>query len=396
LEAAEEELRERSVAAEVASAEKTRLIAAVGHDLRQPMMAASLYLSVLEGRMAARDERGAEKQLANVQESLRALGDTLEHLLTAARYETGNYPLRMETVSLHELLSRVLETCGAGATARGVSLVVRRPEDAVQVRTDRQTALLVLTNLVSNAVKFADYSKPRPRVVIRRVRRGGQCQITVLDNGIGIAATDLERIWRPFFQVSNSERNREAGMGLGLYLVQRAVAQLPQHEVSVRSILGHGTMFRLTVPIVAGDVGEASAQSARPVPAGSLAGTYVLIVEDDVQARDALQAILRDWGADYASGATLDDAMLGAHGTGRHVDVLLVDYRLPNGVRGDQVIREARERLGYEACAVLVTAEAHQADSLEDCLPSATKLLRKPFSTSALAFALSEADRSSA
>jgi CheY-like chemotaxis protein/two-component sensor histidine kinase len=298
----------------------------------------------------------------------------------------------MEAVQLTGVLSRVREMCEPAAASRGVELVLRSCSDRLFVRTDAQTLLLILMNLASNAVKFANtMERSRPRVVIRVSQREQGCRIFVLDNGIGIPSEHVDSIWEPFFQISNSERNREAGIGLGLYLVKRAISHLEDHQIAVHSRSGHGTCFLLTVPVITSQEAVQAPSPPVSLPTGEpdLHGMCVLVVEDDVQAREALQALLSEWGAQWISAPILDNAMQARLRSQPRVDAAIVDYRLPGGARGDQVVRQVRELLGNELDAILVTAEADLPSELREQLPGRTTLLLKPFEPMILASMLS-------
>jgi DNA-binding NtrC family response regulator len=118
----------------------------------------------------------------------------------------------------------------------------------------------------------------------------------------------------------------------------------------------------------------------------------VLLLEDDRDARHALEALLSEWGIVYSSGATLQELIANSDDAGRSVDALITDYRLPEGMTGLDCIAALRER--YEACipAILVTGESDLL-SVERRLPTSTKLLQKPFDATALAVPLLDAIR---
>jgi signal transduction histidine kinase/CheY-like chemotaxis protein len=383
LEKAQLELRRRSQTAEEGSAEKTRLVAAVGHDLRQPMMAARLHLSVLMQRVLAGDADGAKHQAARVEQSVQLLGDTLEHLLLASRYDAGTEPINIQAVPLVEILRTLLHLCEPQATEQRVSLIIRMPRSGVQVMTDERILLRALVNLVTNAVKFAkpSLSEAPSRVVVRTAHVGARCKISVLDNGIGIATSDLEAIWEPFFQIGNKERNRESGIGLGLFLVRQSLRLLDEHQVSVTSTLGRGTHFRIILPGEYLHDPRTSSErfhlSEGPAASG-LGEMYVLVVEDDHEAREALEAQLDAWGVLYTSGSRVEELLPEVLSLGRHVDAILADFRLPGGTDGVSAISIARAQLGYCPEAVLITAEVDVLE-LARMLPVNCSLIRKPF-----------------
>jgi signal transduction histidine kinase len=396
-EAARVEARERQVAAEEANRQKTRLIAAVSHDLRQPMSAAVAHLDVLHLRLERGDLEGAGLQAAKAQAAVAVLGTTLDHLLTAARYDSGTEALRVELTELAPLLKDLYEAFAPEAAERGIDLRVRMPRDRVLLDTDRRSIHRVLSNLISNAIKFTDRRPDRRGGVLVTARlKGRVCRLEIVDTGIGIQPEDADEIWKPYVQLNNVERDRERGLGLGLYLVQRIVEQLPGHAVGMRSKPGRGSRFTLTVPGCRLDgSGEAAPPVVGPVvraDVSQLFGAYVMILEDDLDARVSLGMLLGEWGLLVDSGATLGQLFDGDAEPERLVDAIVCDYRLAAGVNGIDAIASIRNRLGYAPHAVLITGEADIAPLREMVGPNTT-VLHKPFSSDALAGLLLDAVR---
>jgi signal transduction histidine kinase len=393
-EAAQAELAERARAAEEAHMEKTRLLAAVSHDLRQPMTAALTYVDLLKGRLEKADLEKARQDAERLGDSIGILNTTLDHLLTAARYDSGTEPIRIESVELAPLLLRLRETFAADAQARGIELRVRLPDRRLIVTSDLVTLWRVLMNLLSNAVKFTDSKGRAGRGgVVRASLKGSVCRIDVADTGVGIAPEHIDAIWQPYFQIANAERNRERGLGLGLFLVRRALDHLPDHRLSLRSRPGRGSRFTLSLPGSWLSDPVALVRSAHRLGSEDLAvmrGAYVFVIEDDRDARRALQELLADWGVLYSSGATLEGLLADARSSDRVPDAIISDYRLPGGNSGVDCIRQVRERLGTEVRGVIVTGEP-DLDRIRRHLPEGVVVLQKPFDAAALALPLIEA-----
>ena len=381
-EAAQAELKERARAAEEAHMEKTRLLAAVSHDLRQPMMATTAYLSVLKSRIQRGDLEQAEKQLSNISESIGMLGATLDHLLTAARYDSGTEPINVESVELRPILERLHSTFANEAAIKGIELRIRCPRARLVVSTDATALWRVLMNLVSNAIKFTEAnSHPGRGVLVRCTLLDKTVRIDVADTGVGISGEFQNAIWQPYFQVANAERNRAYGLGLGLFLVRRAVDHLPEHRLAMRSRLGRGSRFSVFLPgsrLSAPDVGRTEPPPISDRDLGILAGAYVLVIEDDLQARRAMCALLEDWGVVYSSGATLEEALIDMASSPRTVDAVISDYRLPGARNGVECIAELRQLFADAIPAVIVTGEVDLATIRAAMLPDMT-LLQKPF-----------------
>lgn len=395
-EAAQKELTERALAAEEAHMEKTRLLAAVSHDLRQPMMATTTYLAVLKSRIQKGDLDEADKHIAHLADSIGLLGNTLDHLLTAARYDSGTEPMRIETVELAPLLTQVEETFSAEAAQRGVDLRVRYPQGRVVVTTDATALWRVLMNLVSNAIKFTEADPRGGRgVVVRAALVDGMCRLDVADTGIGISQEHMESIWRPYFQVQNAQRDRSKGLGLGLFLVQRALEQMPGHRLALRSRLGRGSRFSIFLPGLRISAPRATGSGRPAVDAhdlATLAGAYVLVLEDDDEVRRSLVALLEDWGVLQDSGATLEELLPRAESSMRTVDALITDYRLPGGRTGAECIEQLRARLDEPVPSIIVTGES-DLSRIQRRLPPDTVVIQKPFDSAALVEPLSRAVR---
>jgi len=152
----------------------------------------------------------------------------------------------------------VIAASAAAAAHKGLSLRSNVPV-GLTVTADRQRLERVVSNLVTNAVKFTD--RGDVRVEVERGER--HLRVHVIDTGIGVAPEHRERLFEEFFQVDNAERNRSKGFGLGLAIARRLARQMGG-DVTVESSPGHGSRFTLTLPL---DPASASRQSAVEPPA---------------------------------------------------------------------------------------------------------------------------------
>lgn len=389
-EAARTEAGIRQAAAEAADEQKTRLIAAVSHDLRQPMTAALAFLDVVQRRLNSNDLAAATLAVEQAQGAVGVLGTTLDHLLTAARYDSGTEALQIGLVELNPLFRDVYEAHIDQAERRGVSMRFRPFRDRIVLRTDSRSLRRVLSNLISNAIKYSCPSRDTaPRVLVAARLHGGTCRIDVIDSGIGVPPDKLAEIWKPFVQLNNVERDRERGLGLGLFLVQKIVQQLPGHSIQVRSVPGRGSRFTLTLPaakltgLPTVAVPESTA-STPDIDLQPLSGAYVLVLEDDRDTRIAVVEMLEAWGLEVSAGATMAELMSAHADSDRLVDAIVCDYRLAAGTNGVDAIASLRERLGYAPHAVLVTGEPDIAPIRARAGPETT-VLHKPFPPDSLA-----------
>ncbi len=225
--------------AEEANRYKTRFVAAAVHDLLQPLNAARMFSSLLRGH--ALDEAG--RQVADsIDGALAAQDGILASLLDISRMESGQLEVRLRDFALGPLLQVVQHNFGIIAKSRGLRL------DCVgsryTVRSDEALLRRILQNLLSNAIRYT----PKGRVLIGCRRHGHQLRIEVHDQGPGIPESLQREIFEEFRRLGEGH-DEDRGAGLGLAIVER-LGRLLGHEIGLRSELGRGSMFWVSVPIV--------------------------------------------------------------------------------------------------------------------------------------------------
>ena len=346
--AAQRFAEEAQATAERANQGKSRFLAAASHDLRQPLQTMELLHGVLERRVADPESRAT---LAQLGDAVAYMTELLDSLLDIDRLEAGEISPDITDFSVAAVLARTCEELAPVAASKGLQLRVV-PCSSV-IRSDRRLLARMLSNLLTNAIKYTDHGK----VVVGCRHRGDTLRIEVWDSGIGIAADQLDAIFQEFYRVDRSDTNR-SGLGLGLYIVQR-FAQLLGHTVEVRSAPGKGTMFALVV--ATGDGTAAQALLARRL-ADEASPPIILLVEDDPRQRDALRTLLELEGYRVMAAATGKEALRQLGGPANvRPDVIVADYNLPGGTTGLDAIREVRRAMGQQLPAVVISADGSSA-----------------------------------
>ncbi len=211
----------------------------VAHDLRTPL---ARLRGVAEGAMThARGEAELREALAEVLEETERVSEMLDTLMDISEAETGAMALTRERLDAGALLAETAELYEDVAEDKGVALVAE-PAEGLTLDADRQRMRQVLSNLVDNALK---YTPPGGRVVLRARRRADRVAIEVSDNGPGIAAEDLPRIWDRLYRGDRSRSER--GLGLGLSLV-RAIVEAHGGKARAGSTPGGGATFTIEIP----------------------------------------------------------------------------------------------------------------------------------------------------
>jgi len=222
---------------------KTDFVAMVSHELRTPLTPLKGFLiTLLRGvGESSPEERQSYYQImlnqANRLEQL--IGDLLE----ASRIESGTVGLTPHPVPVDSVISTVVRNFSEEQPDRAIR--VHAPDHAVWVQGDPVRIDQIVTNLVSNAVKYSPRETP---VEISVNAEAGYATISVSDHGQGIAPADQERIFERFYRVDNSMTRRTGGTGLGLYLAKRLVAAM-HGQMWVRSAVGEGSSFSFTLPL---------------------------------------------------------------------------------------------------------------------------------------------------
>lgn len=364
LDASERELRRLAeeahtarMVAEQASLDRSRFLAAASHDLRQPAQSLSLFAAVLERRLAGKPEA---EVVARLNQAIEALSTLLDALLDVSKLDAGIITPDVADIPVDSVLDRLAgDYAGQAATH---NLRLRRVPTRAKVRTDPALLERILRNLIENALRYTAHGS----VLVGCRRRGTtHLDIWVVDSGIGIPPEHLQSVFDDFVQVGNPERDRSLGLGLGLAIVRR-LAELLGHELGVASVLGRGSRFSVTLPLV-----------LPPNPA-------ILVIDDEDLVRQALHMILESWGYRVWSAASAEEA-LAITTSLETLDAVIADYRLEQDApqTGEQVVEELRKRFGATLPAILLTGDTNPALGPR-AGRSRLALLHKPVRTDAL------------
>jgi two-component system, sensor histidine kinase len=348
---------------------KSRFLAAASHDLRQPVHALGLFAAAARAHVHGDEGHAIMDKIAASIGSTEALFNAL---LDVSRLDAGIMLPDVQPFAVDSLLQRLAEEYAPRAAAKGLSLRWR-PSDKT-ISSDPALLERVLRNYLSNAIRYT-----REGTVLLACRtRGAHLSLEVWDTGVGIATDKLKDIFQEFYQIGNPERNKANGLGLGLAIVMR-IAKLLDHPIEVKSNVGRGSKFSITMPLAepASTPTSAIVRDSSVAPDDSLLiGAVVLVIDDERLVLQAIELLLRQWGCLVVTAPSQHDALQALRALDRTPDVILCDYRLQDQVTGIEVIQQLRHLLG-PISAALITGDT-APDRLLEASQSGLPLLHKP------------------
>ncbi|MEN1727987.1 MAG: NahK/ErcS family hybrid sensor histidine kinase/response regulator, partial [Pseudomonadota bacterium] len=358
------ELEQAKLYAERASEAKTRFLAAVSHDLVQPLNAAQLLTHALGSQL---DQPKQVEPLRQISGALAATENLLEGLLDISRLDAGGLEPRITRFPLGDLLNQLAAEFRLMAQERGLDL--RCVKTSVWVESDPQMLRRILQNFLSNAVRYTEQG----RILIGCQRRGDEVLVGVLDTGPGIPAEEHELIFEEF---RRRERDEQApGLGLGLSIAER-MARLLGHRLTLNSREGEGTVLRVAVPMVPPEPEQPDA----PASEASASAGRALIIDNDPSMLASLSKLLRGWGFEVQEGSDANSAL--AAWQDRVPELMILDYHLNAGRTGLDVI-EALRAEGH-VCPVIMISADHASDVRQAARQAGCEFLHKPIRPLAL------------
>jgi signal transduction histidine kinase/CHASE3 domain sensor protein len=224
---------------------KSDFVATVSHELRTPLTSIKGYLEMLMDGDVGELSSEQDRTLATVNRNATRLQDLIEDLLTLSSIEAGTFKTATAPADVAEIITRVGEDIQPGVAKKHIALTMTCPSDGLVVDGDAKQLTRVMTNILSNAVKF---TPPGGQIRVTAEEAGGWAVVSVADSGIGIPDADKEGLFTRFFRASNATKQAIPGTGLGLAIVQTIIAA-HGGEISFQSQEGEGTTVCMRLPL---------------------------------------------------------------------------------------------------------------------------------------------------
>jgi PAS domain S-box-containing protein len=333
---------------------KDEFLAVLAHELRNPLAPVRNAVEILRATQSPSPQLQWTHDVIDRQ--VRQMTRLVDDLLDVSRITSGKIELRRARIDLAVAIRQALETSRPLIERGGHELTLRMGTQPLFIEADLARVAQVVSNLLNNAAK---YTQPGGHIWLAVQRRGDKAEIRVGDNGIGIPAAMLTRIFDMFTQGGAASDRSQGGLGIGLTLVKRLV-ELHGGTIEARSDgLGKGSMFIVTLPLAADGAGIAASGGATAAKEPATAPRRVLVVDDNRDAADSLSMLLS------ARGHEVRVAYDGLEAVGAAVafdpDVVLMDIGLPK-LDGYDAARRIREARGKDVLLVAITGWGQDED----------------------------------
>lgn len=354
---------------------KTEFVSVVSHELRTPLTSVRGALQiVLEDAPEYKDPEHApllQIALKNCERLIRIINDILD----VSKIESGQVQLKMDVCDAADIIRSSLEASGEMARAAGVRIIVENPGRPALIRVDPDRFSQVLTNLVSNAIKF---SPPGAAVTVTTRLGVRGIGISIRDHGPGIAAGDIPLLFRKFKQLDSSATRARGGSGLGL-AISKALIEEHAGTISVESVVGNGSVFTVHVPY---------AESLERLPTGPFRSgqkrqsASVILAEDDADLREVLAQSLARAGFKVAPASNGKVART-LYDSGQY-DALVIDLHMPVA-DGFGLIEHVRNTAAGKTMPIVVISGSNSGKGETRSMAlGATSFLAKPVTTDEL------------
>jgi PAS domain S-box-containing protein len=266
---------------------KDEFLATLAHELRNPLAPIRNALLLMAQPDPDPDGRGHEADRAMAERQVAHLSRLVDDLMDIARISRGKIELRRQPVELGPVVAHAVAAVRSALAERGHELVVRGPAERVVLEADPTRLEQVLDNLLTNAIK---YTEPGGRITLEAGREGDEVVLRVADNGVGIPAEMLARIFDPFTQVDGHSGRSKGGLGIGLGLVRSLVALHGGRITAHSAGPGLGSEFVVRLPALPA---PAAADARAPeAAAGKPRRRRILVVDDNADAANSLAKLL--------------------------------------------------------------------------------------------------------
>jgi signal transduction histidine kinase/CheY-like chemotaxis protein len=317
--------------------------------------------------------------------SVDTLLQTVNEILDHSSLKSGKFKLSQIHFSIDKLIYEMESVFGAMAIAKGLQLKMHvKDEDRLVLIGDPYRLKQILSNLLSNALKYTNEGEVNAYINVERINKKAELSIMVQDTGIGISDDKLEHLFQEYSQVHDNSHNFQFGTGLGLSICKKLV-DLHGGDIRAKSLKGQGSSFFIRIPYI---IGQSQVESTPVIIADSemldLKGLKVLFVDDNKLNLMLFESMVSKWGLHYdlaPNGLKALDMIIS-----NSYDLLLTDIYMPemNGLVLTETIRKLKSPLKSGIVIIAVTASGMESDIEDYKSRGFNDVLLKPYKSDQL------------
>ena len=345
------ELTKAKAEAEAANTSKSKFLAAASHDLMQPFNALSLFTNMLNKKVQGSD---LAELATNIQHSLSAAESLLGDLVEISRLDNSSQKIDMHCFSINDLLAPLGKEFSLMSQQAGLQFTYVKSTCVVE--TDQRLLRRIVQNFLSNALNYCPQEDSQGKVVLGVKHKQNQLVIEVWDNGPGIDLADQQTIFKEFERLEQTQE--KSGLGLGLAICDR-IAKLLNVEIAVKSTLGKGTCFSITLPRSKVKLAPIATleTSAQNTTASEFIGLPVLLVDNEAIMLKAIQSQLREWGCEVLAVKDEQSLTISLAKQNFIPSIIISDYHLDNDQNGVDLIQKALSKQAWQVPCIICSAD---------------------------------------
>jgi signal transduction histidine kinase/ActR/RegA family two-component response regulator len=362
IELTHQELNEAKTHAENASSAKNQFLGFMSHEIQTPLSGLLGFLDLMQDTKL---DGEAKAYLRSANSAARTLSGLVGDLLESSRLETGTIQINSEVFCLNALLQDIIDSVLPRSMQKGLSIkVVTSESDPIWINSDPRLFRQILMNLLGNAVQFTEEGKITVTVSAFPLKDLGLgLSISVVDTGIGIAATDIDNLFNRFYKAADPRAQAMPGSGVGLAICKE-LAELLGGTIRVESELDQGSTFTFEIEVSQAE--EAENFDTSYLAEREQTAQNILLVENSEITRSLMKSILTKWGHKVIACATADEALSAVKDTLIYPDryaisLAIIDLHMP-GITGIQIAEEIRGMDTHYA-RLPILASSTQADA---------------------------------